>query len=124
MNPGSVGVARIPFKYFRAVSSPCSYSSLAPHIWVVTVKPLICLARVTIQEVRTLRSSRGLAGYFFAPAERLWATAARIKSFKSEAAISSPPPKSIARVLLASRPALKSPFGSFKDAPLKKLSFT
>ena len=32
--------------------------------------------------------------------------------------------KSMARVAFASKPALKSPLGSSKDAPLKKLSLT
>src|ERR1700716_4079006 len=70
------------------------------------------------------RYSSLFAGYLFFSADKLWATAARIRFFKPDASILSPSLKSMARVFLASMPALNKPFGSFSDAPLKKLSFT
>ena len=82
------------------------------------------LGRLVQRISERTRYSSPFAGYLFFPADKLWATAARIRSFKADASILSPSLKSMARVFLASRPALNIPFGSFRDAPLKKLSFT
>jgi hypothetical protein len=71
-----------------------------------------------------LRYSSQFAVHLFFPADKLWATAERTRSLKAGASILLPSLKSMARVFLASRPALNIPFGSFRDAPLKKLSFT
>src|SRR5262249_23042711 len=65
-----------------------------------------------------------IAGYFRFPGAKLKATAARIRVFNADASMSSPSLRSIARVDFASRPALNRCFGSFRNAPLKKLSFT
>src|SRR4029450_8614015 len=54
----------------------------------------------------------------------LSATAPAIRSFNAGSLMRSPSWISMARVDLASRPALKRPCGSFSEAPLKKLTLT
>ena len=63
-------------------------------------------------------------GYPFLPLDRFWATAARMRSCRAVSLTASPSWRSMARVALASRPALNRPAGSLSEAPLKKLSFT
>src|SRR5262244_408980 len=66
--------------------------------------------------------------YFFArfafPADVLAATAALISDLKAAALTCSPSWTSIARLTFPSRLELKSLAGSFKNAPLAKVSFT
>src|SRR5258706_8451720 len=56
--------------------------------------------------------------------EPLTAIASRTSALKAEASTSSPSGISIARRTLPSRLELKRPAGSFRDAPLAKVSFT
>src|SRR5258708_24319607 len=56
--------------------------------------------------------------------ELLRATAWRTSALKADASTSSPSPMSIARRTFPSRLELKSRAGSFRDAPLAKVSFT
>lgn len=72
---------------------------------------------------RNDRSRRSLVGHLFVAADRLWATAAPIRRFNASASTLSPSWKSMARVVLASRPALNRCCSS-REAPLKKFSFT
>src|SRR5262249_33949511 len=62
--------------------------------------------------------------HFFLPPAPLKSTATRIKSFSAASSSLSVSLKSMARVPLASSPALKSFFGSLSEAPLKKFSLT
>src|SRR6476469_1402167 len=67
--------------------------------------------------------------YFFLTARcarvaELAATAARMSSLKADSVIFSPSRRSIARRVFPSRLELKSFFGSLREAPRKKVSFT
>src|SRR5215510_2209411 len=83
---------------------------------------VLFLAETDCHTSRLANSFRLDSRYFFVP--ELCATAARIRAFNADSSILSFSVKSIARVAFASRPALNNRFGSFKEAPLKKLSFT
>lgn len=58
------------------------------------------------------------------PQLALSCTAARTRSWKAVSSSSSPSWRSIARLVLPSRLALKRPRGSFSEAPLAKVTFT
>src|SRR5262249_31969517 len=60
----------------------------------------------------------------FFPLEALRPTAARMSALNAFASISSPSRMSMARLTFPSRLELKSLAGSFRAAPLKKVSFT